>query len=316
MRIHVILNRHGGTLKTANLDELSGFIGDEFALHGHALTLETPEKEELAKAIEAASQRADIDVLLVGGGDGTVSGAAAALTGKSIALGVLPAGTMNLFARALQIPLDLNEAVRLLAAGRITDVDIATANGRPFVHQFAVGLHARIVRIRDRLNYASRYGKILASMRAMWMVLQRLPMMELEMEIDGTVRRIKTPGVAVSNNIYGEGHVPYADDPRGGVLGVYICKSRDPRRVGRLIVDIMLGIWRSNASLEVRSAHNVTIDISGHKGLRAVIDGELTALEPRTFVEIHPRKLRVLVPAEAAFESDKTETTTASQVPQ
>ncbi|MEF2071769.1 diacylglycerol/lipid kinase family protein [Consotaella aegiceratis] len=304
MQIHVILNRHGGTLKTTDLDWLADFVKAEFALHGHEVSVEVLDGAALAEAIEAAARREAVDVLIVGGGDGTVSSAAAALEGRRTALGILPAGTMNLFARSLQIPLDLNAAVAALAAGRVVDVDIGMANGQPFVHQFAVGLHARLVRIRERINYGSRYGKILASIRATLMVLQRLPAIELEIEIDGVSQRIKTPAVAVSNNLYGDGHMPFADNPQGGALGVYICKSRNPPTVAKLAMDILLGTWRRNPALEVHTAQSVTVHFSGrtrHK--RAVLDGELCDLEPRTVVKTLPRQLRVLVPSDADYHA-------------
>ncbi|RXX19750.1 diacylglycerol/lipid kinase family protein, partial [Streptococcus oralis] len=155
---------------------LSALLHDEFKLHGHEVEVETIDGDGIGAAIGSAAARTDLDVLLVGGGDGTVSTAAAALMNKPIALGILPAGTMNLFARTLQIPIELEDAVSALAGGDITAVDIATVNGEPFVHQFSVGLHARMVRNRERLDYGSKFGKMWATTRAIVTTLKSLPL--------------------------------------------------------------------------------------------------------------------------------------------
>lgn len=308
MKIHVILNADGGTLRTMDLDELKHTIESEFALHGHVVETEIPHGSEIGDAIARAAKRDDIDVLLVGGGDGTVSSAAAELMNGRVALGILPAGTMNLFARTLQIPLALPQAIAALAEGRIIDVDIATVNGKPFVHQFAVGMHARIVRMRDRLNYGSRLGKMLASTRAILTTLRRLPIVELEVDIDGETRRLKTPALAVSNNFYGEGHLPYADDPQGGELGIYICQTTDQVAVARLTLAILFGSWRNNPSLAVYRSRRIVVDYR-HKRRqnRAVRDGELEDVSLKSEIILHPRALKALVPSNARYERSKAE---------
>jgi electron transport complex protein RnfE len=91
---------------------------------------------------------------LLGAGSLTIWGDIAIknIHSNSIVLAILPAGTMNLFARAMKVPLVLEEALEAIADGEVGAVDIATANGRPFVHQFSVGIHARLVRIREKLK--------------------------------------------------------------------------------------------------------------------------------------------------------------------
>jgi diacylglycerol kinase (ATP) len=101
------------------------------------------------------------DLLVCGGGDGTISAAARHLTRRDIALGLLPLGTTNNFARTLRIPLDLDAAIALLTTGKVIDVDLGLAGDLPFVNHVGVGMSADIAaktppllkRIAGRLAY-------------------------------------------------------------------------------------------------------------------------------------------------------------------
>lgn len=302
MRILALLNRDGGTLKTTDLDWLSGLIRDEFSVHGHDVRVEIHAGKDIVGAIDRAAGGEGLDVLLVGGGDGTVSAAAAAVFRTDTALAILPAGTMNLFARTLQIPLNLEAAVKALAGGTVTKVDVATVNGKPFIHQFAAGLHARMVRFREKIAYRSRLGKMWATTRAIALAFRKLPKVELLINVDGRTERLLCSAIAVSNNLYGPDHLPFADDPKGGVLGVYICTDRNLNRVAKLTFDIFTGKWRNNPSLVVKTAKHVQL---AHKGKprsnRAVRDGEMELLDDLSEVELHPLGLSVMVPAEATY---------------
>src|SRR5690606_34259569 len=151
-----VLNRDGGTLRTTDLDGFCAFMSRTLQAAGHHVDIAVVSGTEMPAAIDKAAAAPDIDILLAGGGDGTISAAAARLMGKQKALAVLPAGTMNLFARSLGIPQSLEAAVESFAAGTVRKVDIATANGRPFIHQFSVGMHARMIHLRDKMEFGSR----------------------------------------------------------------------------------------------------------------------------------------------------------------
>ena len=94
------------------------------------------------------AERGD-ELLIVGGGDGTISAAASALVGTETRLGILPLGTLNHFARDLGIPTDLDEAAKLIAAGAERRVDVAEMNGRIFINNSAIGLYPLMVVDRD-----------------------------------------------------------------------------------------------------------------------------------------------------------------------
>ncbi|MGE5600537.1 MAG: diacylglycerol/lipid kinase family protein, partial [Pseudomonadota bacterium] len=100
--------------------------------------------EQAKKAAEAGAE-----LIVVGGGDGTISAAAGALAGTETSLGILPLGTLNHFARDLGIPMKLDEAAKVIAAGQTRVVDVAEVNGRTFINNSAIGLYPLMVIDRD-----------------------------------------------------------------------------------------------------------------------------------------------------------------------
>ncbi|MDR6415601.1 lipid kinase [Pseudarthrobacter sulfonivorans] len=84
------------------------------------------------------------DLVVVGGGDGTLSYAAGRVAGTNVVLGVLPLGTANDFARTLEIPNNLAEACATVADGKVVDIDLGRANGEPFLNVASVGLSVSV----------------------------------------------------------------------------------------------------------------------------------------------------------------------------
>ncbi|MBW3636798.1 MAG: YegS/Rv2252/BmrU family lipid kinase [Armatimonadetes bacterium] len=83
-------------------------------------------------------------LVVVGGGDGTLSTCAETLAGSDVAMGVLPLGTGNTFARSIGIPVDMNGAIQTIVTGRIEAVDVGTCNRQVFLNSVSLGLSAEI----------------------------------------------------------------------------------------------------------------------------------------------------------------------------
>lgn len=297
MRFVAVLNREGGTLRTTDLDVFSKNIRETLEAAGHTADIRLVSGDEVVTALEKAAAMRSIDAVLVGGGDGTTSAAAATLMGSKKLLAVLPAGTMNLFARSLGIPQTLDAALRAFADCEVKSVDMASANGRPFIHQFSVGMHAKLVHLREKMEFASRLGKMRASAKAAFSTIMNPPSMKVTLTVGDAEIVTRTTGIGITNNLFGEHALPYADKPDGGVLGIYITVARERGDMLRLALDMVRGKWRDNEQVEIHQADRVKLKIhSSTARLRCVIDGELSKLAQETVLEIHPKALRVLVP--------------------
>ena len=124
MRFAAILNRDGGTLRTLDLDAFAGRVRETLEAAGHSVEIDVVAGRDIAAALEKAIAKRNVDVVLSGGGDGTISTAASLLMNKKKALAILPAGTMNLFARGLGIPQTLEAALQSFADGDVIAVDV------------------------------------------------------------------------------------------------------------------------------------------------------------------------------------------------
>jgi diacylglycerol kinase family enzyme len=298
LKIRAILNQDGGTLRTMDLEAFCAKAVEIFAREGHVLDCRIVPGKSVEAELRKAAHDDEVEVVLAGGGDGTISAAAAMAFKSGKPLAVLPAGTMNLFARALGMPLELDRALLAIARGTVTRVDIATANGRPFVHQFGVGIHARLVRIRNGMAYSSRVGKMLASLRAIVASAVNPPRFEVELHTEKGDRTLMASGLAVSNNPLDDSPVPVAETLDAGKLGVYAAQSVSSRELLSLAFDVMTGRWRANPAVSETEVRDLVLRFPKRKrGTHAVVDGELIDLEAAVTLQIHPLGLPVVLPA-------------------
>ena len=276
MKIKAIFNRDGGTFRTTDMDAYSQKAEEVFRSAGHEIEITVASGDGMAEILEKTARRDDLDAMLAGGGDGTISAAAAVAWKNGMPLGVVPAGTMNLFARALKLPLDIWKVLDVLADGKIVDADIGSADGRAFVHQFSMGLHARMVRYRESYSFASRLGKIRASTRAAVGVMFNPPQFEIEFDVDGVRERREVSAISVSNNHFGPNALMHADDVTGGHLGFYTTPPLKPSGVAKLTFDILRGKFRESTLITEMSATAVNLHFpKARHGTKCVIDGEL-----------------------------------------
>ena len=247
---------------------------------------------EARRAAEAA------DAVAAVGGDGTVNAVASTLAGTPIPMLVVPAGTLNHFARDLGVPLDPAEASLLVRDGARRRVDVAEVNGRVFVNNSSIGAYPIAVVLREQLQEEGRGGKWIAMAHASLRTFRRFPTLRVRIEGDDGEIALETPFVFVGNNPYGGENVRPGQRERldGGRLGVLTAEATSrsaavrvalAAAVGRL--DSASGVWRGEpAEVAIEAAVS---------SLLVSLDGEVTRLETPLAYRSRPGALVVFAPA-------------------
>ncbi len=254
------------------------------------------EPDEIERAL-SAGVTARPDAIIIGGGDGTVRSAAAALADSGISLGVLPMGTLNHFAKDLEIPFTLPEAVDALVSGTVQSVDAAEVNGHLFINNCSLGTYAEAVKRREALRREQGHGKWRAMFKASWQAFRRFKRMRMRVSIPGVaVRDLHTPLIVVGNNAY-SGHVLHGslrarlDE---GKLWLYIA------HVHRHLAALRMA-WQSLTrrldAADALAAEPVTeFTIESDTPIHLAADGEILELPSPWRFRIRPGALRVIVP--------------------
>lgn len=251
-----------------------------------------PLAKTVARALSDGAQ-----TVVAAGGDGTICGVAGALSGTGVAMGVLPLGTFNYFARSLKLPEDLSEAIGVVVNGRALAVRTGTINGKVFLNNTSVGRYPEILANREVVY--KRWGR--SRIAAYWSVLKTLVTLrrplELSIDADGEVHRYRTPLIFVLNNAFQmeqmglEGH----DALNEGKLAMYI--SPDSGRLGqvRQALALALGIAQEKRDFLFLSAHKFRIT-GRRRRHRIALDGEREKMSTPLTIESHIDTLRVIVP--------------------
>jgi diacylglycerol kinase family enzyme len=240
-------------------------------------------------------------VVVAGGGDGTISAVAAALVGTDKTFGVLPLGTLNHFAKDLRIPLDLEAAVRTIAAGRVVAVDVGEVNGRVFLNNSSLGLYPHIVRQREKTQRRQGYSKWLAFAWAVVVVFKRYPFLRVRLSADGRELYRSTPFVFIGNNEYEmDGfNVGARSCLDAGRLSLYVTHKAGRGRLVLLALRALFGRLRAAKDFDSLCAREVWIETRRkHKRVRVAADGEFTIMQSPLHYRVRPAALRVLVPEE------------------
>jgi diacylglycerol kinase family enzyme len=243
------------------------------------------------------------DALLVAGGDGTVRAVAERMLGADVPLGILPAGTMNVLARDLGLPNDLERAVDALLAAPVGRIDVATVNDVPFLCSSTLAVMPHLGRLRERARGQPGLHSVRLLGRALRLV-RRYPRMRLTIVVDQQAYQVRTRAVVVSCNPLAAGPPPMPGRDRldAGRLAVYVTRDRTNWDLLTVATKLFHGSWQQDK--RIRTYEGVTVEVrSSELALMSVMsDGELAQLSMPLRYEIKPRALAVLAP-EAAVSS-------------
>jgi diacylglycerol kinase family enzyme len=229
-----------------------------------------------------------------GGGDGTVNAVAGVVAGTDIALGVLPMGTLNHFAKDAGIPLDLEEAVRNFFTGRVVKVDVGEVNGRVFVNNSAIGVYPHLVRGREAQQ---RHGhpKWLALVIAVGAVLRRYSRLRVRMHMSEAEALARlTPFLFVGNNRYEVAGLEIGRRLSLTSGRLWVCTA--PRRRNLIAM-----AWRtltgrvSDQELNAIEAEEIWVEAATPR-INVSTDGEVSLMAAPLHYRIRPGALGVVLP--------------------
>ena len=273
-------------------------VGAALLAGGVDCVVETVAPGELAERVRRARD-SGAEAVIVGGGDGSLNTAAGLLAGSATALGVLPLGTFNHFAKDLGIPLDLEGAVRALAGARAAPLDIAEVNGRIFINHSAIGVYPRMLHHRDLRRPRLGRSKWLATVLASAAAISEYPTFSLRIRIGDEAIVRRTPFVFVGNN----GYIldSYGIGLGGGRDKLALLVAHDVGRVGLL----RMGLGAFSGRLDLAQGADAltftsAIIESRRRHLLVEIDGEVARLDPPLRYGLLPGALKVLQPQPAA----------------
>jgi diacylglycerol kinase family enzyme len=237
-------------------------------------------------------------MVVAAGGDGTMNAVASALIGTGTAMGVLPLGTLNHFAKDLKIPLELEGAVATIVTGNTVPIDVAEVNGHIFLNNSSIGIYPWIVLERET-EQRRGYRKWVAFARAFISALKRYSLLHVRLRVEGRDEvEAETPFVFIGNNRYeSQGYnIGQRSALNDGLL--WICRA-PPASRSRLLVLAIKHVFGSAhvPDLEIFEAREILVRTRASR-VAVATDGEVILLEPPLCYRIRPDALRVIVPPE------------------
>ncbi|OPX88014.1 MAG: putative lipid kinase BmrU [Pelotomaculum sp. PtaB.Bin104] len=266
---------------------------DELARQGVSVVASYPVRypERLPEVVQEAVKHKQY-LIIVGGGDGTISSVVKFFAHSEAVLGILPLGTVNSFARTLGIPLNLKGAIQVIARGKAVDVDLGRVGDIYFSNIVAVGLAAKVAgNITSRLKLytgALAYGlmgiKILLSHRSF----------DCTLTMHDEVVKFNTHQVVIANGGY-FGVTPIAQNATADDREIIIMVMDTTSRWQTLKLWIAFLLRRSFSFSQIRFFRTKEVILEAEPPQYVEVDGEIITKTP-VRVSLAPGAIKVLVP--------------------
>lgn len=272
-------------------DDLSRIVGRLKSLGLDLLEESISPPRDLPDTIRRYRDR--VDMVIIGGGDGTLNAAIDGLIDTQLPLGILPLGTANDLARTLGIPRSLPDACDVIAKGKPQPIDLGWVNGKHFFNVASLGLSVKVTEQLSK-EMKRRWGVLAYAFTALKVLSQSVPFYA-EIRMNGETRRVSTVQIAIGNGRYYGGGMAVAEDA-----------SIDDQRLDLYSIEIkhwwqmiaLLPAMRSGTLASwsfVTGMHGQEIEIYTPRPHSVNTDGEITAHTPARF-KVIPKAISVFVP--------------------
>lgn len=289
-------------------------------------------RERVESALRAAGRRADLllcqpadlptvarqaaaravasrTAVVAAGGDGTLNTVAQAAHAAGCALGVVPQGTFNYFARTHGLPPDPADAVRLILDSAPQPVQVAGINDRVFLVNASLGLYPDL--LEDREAYKARFGRSrwVAFVAACATLLRAQRRLRLHIELAGQARDLETLTLFVGNNrlqlaqFGAEPEDTIAGTPGDGSIAALVLRPIGTLSMVGLMLHGAMGRLREAAGVERFEFQHLIVRPTlapGRHGVKVAFDGEVTVMRPPLDIRVLARPLFLLKPPSRA----------------
>jgi diacylglycerol kinase family enzyme len=266
-------------------------------------------------AQEAATQAIATRTAVVAvGGDGTLNTVAQAAHAAGCAMGVVPQGTFNYFARTHGIPADQTEAVGLLLRSAPAPVQVAGINDHVFLVNASLGLYPEL--LEDREAYKARFGRSrwVAFVAACATLLRAQRRLRLHIETGGSVRDLQTLTLFVGNNrlqlqqFGAEPEDTVAGTPGAGSIAALMLRPIGTLAMIRLMLHGAMGTLGEAQNVERFEFHHMVVRPTlapGRRWVKVAFDGEVTKMRAPLDFRVLEKPLFLLMPLrdEAAIDT-------------
>lgn len=241
------------------------------------------------------------ELLIAAGGDGTLNAVSSVLVHQSAALGVIPAGTLNHFARDLGMAIDPVLAARQICSGQELTVDVGEVNGRIFINNSVLGLYPIYRASRRALETRwlgnTAVGRFFAVLGGMLRVFWRLPHLKLRIVTDDGVSIIRSPFVLVANNEHEleTGRIGKRTALNKGHLWVYVMRRCSRWALLRYFLRFIVGRFSRHDAFEEFKVRELRIE-TRRKRIGVGLDGEIVHMRAPLEYRSLPQALRVIAP--------------------
>lgn len=293
MKPFIVANPVAGNADTEELRRLLDEVlpGWEYEI------FETTGEEKISEVVAEALAR-DFDLIIAAGGDGTVSGVAAGLVNHQVPMAIVPIGTGNALARELGIPLDLEDAVKLLVEGfKTRQIDGMWVKGWLSVLSVGIGITSMTMQETGR-EQKRRFG-LLAYLWTGLLQLSGLSLNRFELEIDGKIKKVRASEVFISNSrVVGVKPFNLGPDvrPDDGVMAVCVVRARTAWDYVRVVAQLATG-RRRRREIDCEGAR-CSVKVSANRELPVQADGEVVGSTP-VEVQVIPAAVQVVVPKDS-----------------
>jgi diacylglycerol kinase (ATP) len=286
-RVLVVVNPNASRAEAA-LPGLSSW----FTENCQARIVVTKSKKERMRELETHGKA--VDLIVIGGGDGTISTAVAQLMKLERPFAVIPLGTANDFARTLGLPSDPLEAAEIALNGREHRIDVGVVNDRPYLNVASVGVASKVAELQSK--ELKRRWRVVSYAIGLMRAVRNLQPFFVRLELDG---RPAWSGlvyqVSVANGRFHGGGLIVANDAAidDGKLDLYLIYPGRFWQLVAALVQLRFGLATPDA-LKRLSAANVALRADRPRSVDA--DGELATDTPARF-ELRKSALTVIVPS-------------------